>query len=168
MSIDELEAAGMSRMTDEEIRAFLSTQGEGVLGLPAEGGAGDAPYMIPLSFGYDGESTLYFTFVLGSESRKEALSDRATVARFLVYNASSPFTWQSVLLTGRIEVVPDDERDDVETALENAWRPDIFESVELTRGVEVYRFRAEDLDGVKHTGIPPGLDGERDGLEDPD
>ena len=92
MTVDELESHGLVRMDDAEIRGFLSTQGTGVLGLPGE----EVPYMIPMSYGFDGEA-LYFSYVLGSESRKAALTGEGTPARFLVYRADTTFNWESVL-----------------------------------------------------------------------
>ena len=81
MSVDAVAESDIDHLSDEEIREFLRDEGVGVLGLPAE----EAPYLLPMSFGYDGESTLYFVFLLfGSESRKELLSERAGRARFLV------------------------------------------------------------------------------------
>jgi hypothetical protein len=154
MSVDELQALGMEQMTDDEIRAFLSSQGVGVLGLAAEEG----PYMLPMSFGYDGADRLYFTYVVGEQSRKRELSDRAETARFLVYKASSRFNWQSVVLTGTLSVVPEGEWDDVDESMANAWHPDIFESAELSGGVTVYRFAIEERVGFKQTGLPPGFE----------
>lgn len=153
MSIDELESAGIERMDDDEIAGFLSGQRVGVLGLPSENG----PYMIPLSFGYDGESSLYFIFLLGASSRKEALTERADTANFLVYDATSSFMWESVLLTGTIEEVPESEWQESNDALNTAWRPDIFESAALSRGITVYELEVEERTGLKHTGLPPGL-----------
>ena len=80
MTVDELGAYGLERLSDDEINAFLANQRMGVLGLPT----GDGPYMLPLSFGFDGESRLYFTYVLGGGSRKARLSDRADDASFPV------------------------------------------------------------------------------------
>ena len=154
MSISELRELGLEEMTTGEIEQFLSTQGVGVLGLPAE----DGPYLLPMSFGYDGADALYFTFVLGETSTKEELSEAAETARFLVYDASSAFTWQSVLLSGTVEPVPEDEWAAVEGTMENAWHPDLLESADLSRGVRVFRFHIEDRIGIKHTGLPPGLD----------
>lgn len=161
MSTDELEAAGMARMTDEEIRNFLSNQNTGVLGLPDDAG----PYMLPMSFGFDGESSIYFSFVLGSSSRKEDLSDRAESARFLVYQATSPFNWQSVMLDGRIDVVTDAEWDELKEDISVVWRPELFERAEPTRGAKVYEFQIEDWNGIKHTGLPPAMDSVTDAGE---
>lgn len=153
MSVEELEEAGLVRMDDGEIRDFLLSQRVGVLGLPT----GSEPYTIPISFGYDGESSLYFLYLLGGSSRKEELTDRAERASFLVYDATSSFVWESVQLTGTIGQVPADEWEDSNAALDTAWRPDVFESAALSRGIDVYRFAIEERSGLKHTGLPPAL-----------
>ena len=115
MTVDELESHGLVRMDDAEIRGFLSTQGTGVLGLPGE----EVPYMIPMSYGFDGEA-LYFSYVLGSESRKAALTGEGTPARFLVYRADTTFNWESVLASGVVEAVPGAEREAVLEACRKA------------------------------------------------
>lgn len=154
MTVDELERYGLVRMDDTEIRGFLSSQSTGVLGLPGA----DAPYLIPMSFGFDGESELYFTYVVGAESRKAALTDSAAVARFLVYRADTAFNWESVLLTGTVEPVPEGEREGILETIRIPWRPDLFERAGGTETVGLYRFRVEDWTGIKHTGLPPAFD----------
>ncbi|WP_440988904.1 pyridoxamine 5'-phosphate oxidase family protein [Haloarchaeobius baliensis] len=154
MTLEDLAAYGVEHMDDDAISAFLTTQGTGVLGLPSDG----APALLPLSFGYDGDDTLYFTFVVGSGSEKAELSERAETASFLVYRADTPFTWQSVRLTGRIEPVPEAELDTASDALENAWRPDLFERAMAEVEVALYRFVVADWSGIKQTGLPPGFD----------
>jgi hypothetical protein len=154
MSIDELRDVGLEEMDDAEIANFLASQGVGVLGLPAA----DGPYLLPMSFGYDGGDTLYFTFVLGETSAKEEATEAAETARFLVYSAKSLFTWQSVLLTGTVERVPESEWDAVEDTMENAWHPDLLQGADLSRGVRIYRFHVDERTGYKHTGTPPGFD----------
>jgi nitroimidazol reductase NimA-like FMN-containing flavoprotein (pyridoxamine 5'-phosphate oxidase superfamily) len=153
MSVDELADFGLERMTEPEIQSFLSNQGMGVLGLPTEG----APYLLPLSFGYDGGSKLYFTYVLGESSRKEELSDVADIARFLVYKADAMFSWESVLLTGTIEELPESAWDEAIAAFDNAWSPDIFTEADLTRKVKIYEFHVDDQVGIKHMGLPEGF-----------
>lgn len=154
MTVDELGAYGLERLTDEEIDAFLATQRIGVLGLPT----GSGPYMLPLSFGFDGESQLYFTYVLGDESRKMRLSEQAESATFLVYSAESAYNWESVSLTGRLEEVPESEWDDLQDVLADAWRPGLIEDAAASAEIAVYRFLPEARTGVKHTGLPPGFD----------
>jgi nitroimidazol reductase NimA-like FMN-containing flavoprotein (pyridoxamine 5'-phosphate oxidase superfamily) len=154
MTVDELGDYGMDRMDDDEIRGFLSSQGVGVLGLPGE----DAPTLRPLSFWFDGESRLYFLYVLGEESRKAELSDRAGAARFLVYNAETRFNWRSVLLTGTISEVPESDRDDVRAVVEMRGRPDLFERASASGDTTLYRFRIDGWDGVEHLGLPPDFE----------
>ena len=51
MTVDILQAYGLEQMDEGEIADFLTNRGGGVLGLPTAG----APYLIPMSFGFDGE-----------------------------------------------------------------------------------------------------------------
>ncbi len=154
MTLHELEGFGVSRMTDGEMRDFLTSQGVGVLGLPADG----EPYVVPMSFGFDGEDSLYFTFVTTDGSRKERLSERGDDAAFLVFDAPSRFMWESVLLSGAVSPVPESEWDDLGDALGNAWRPELFEQNDLAADVAVYRFRIADRVGYKQNGLPPGFE----------
>ncbi|MDY7082887.1 MAG: pyridoxamine 5'-phosphate oxidase family protein, partial [Halobacteria archaeon] len=152
MSVDDLKEYGLDEMNDEEVRNFLSSQGMGVLGLSAEGE--DVPYLLPMSFGYDGAERLYFTYFVGSSSRKKDLTDRAERARFLVYRAESVFNWESILLTGSLSKLPEDEWEEHEDAMENAWHLDIFEKADTAGKIELYEFEIEEQNGIKHTGLP--------------
>jgi Predicted flavin-nucleotide-binding protein len=153
MSVEELGDIGLSQMADEEIDGFLTTQRSGVLALPGE----EAPYPVPMSFGYDeaGDGSVYFAYALGGDSTKERLSDRASVARFLVYTADSPFQWQSVLLSGPLERLPREAWDGA--PLDDAWRPALLRDADLSRGVAVYRLDVAERTGLRHTGLPPGF-----------
>ncbi len=154
MTTEELERVGIERMDDEAIEGFLSSRGVGVLGLPGL----EEPYLVPLSFGYDGEQSLYFTYVVGPESRKQELSERADSAQFLVYDTSSKYMWESVQVTGTLTEVPATEWDDLEEELANAWRPAVFEPTEYSGGLAVYRLDVTEWVGFKQTGLPPGLE----------
>lgn len=151
MSVDELGEYGMERMNADEITQFLATQRTGVLGLPSE----DGPYLLPLTYGYDGESRLFFTFVLGASSRKETLSERADSATFLVFQVDSMFVWESVLLSGRIEPLPESEWDVALAELTDAWRPAVFEQADLSGGIRIYAFEIEERSGFRHASVPP-------------
>lgn len=157
MTIDEFEAEGVVRMDDEEIAGFLSSQNVGVLGLPAEG----APSLRPLSFWFDGDETLYFLYVLGADSRKETLSARADAARFLVYRAEAMFNWRSVLLTGTVEEVPEEKQGTVHELADFGQRPDVIERLSESANTRLFRFDVSDRTGIKHLGLPPGLDVDR-------
>lgn len=135
----------MFRMDDDDIQQTLSAESTGILGLPAE----SAPCLRPLSYWFDGDSRLYFVYVLGSDSRKVALSERADAARFLVYKIHRSFNWQSVLLTGTIERVPEDERAAIEEELDLSWRPELFEQDPGPVSTGLYRFEITDRSGVK-------------------
>lgn len=153
MTIDRLTEYGVDRMDEGAVRDFLSSQRSGVLGLPSDG----APYLLPMSFGFDGESRLYFTFVVGPDSLKRDLSDRADSARFLVYSAQTPFVWESVLLTGTIEALPQQQWGSVEEYLEEAWRPELLDSAGQGEDVAVYCFEIQHQEGIRHSGLSPGL-----------
>ncbi len=156
MTVEGLKEYGLTEMSDAEIRDFLSNEGMGVLGLPT----GDVPYLLPMSFGFDGERRLYFSFFLDNGSRKGCLTGQTDLASFLVYHADSPFFWESVALTGTIDEVPEAEWDDHEAALDNAWRLDLFEQVEGPGDVQLYVFVVDDQRGLKYTGLPPGIQGD--------
>lgn len=149
MSIEEIAESSAVSMTDEEIREFLTKEGVGTLALPDE----ELPYLVPMSFGYDRESTLYFIFLLfGSESRKETLANQAQRGRFLVYRAESPHDWRSVSITGHIDAVADDEWDALRNSMENAWHPDLFTSASPMRGVQGYRLEIDEWSGIQRGG----------------
>ena len=152
MTVEEIQ---LTEMDDDAIRAFLANRKMGVLGLPTD----DIPYLLPMSFGYDDGETLYFTFVGGPDSRKRGLVEGTDRARFLAFAAESPFSWESVLLSGTVESIPEDEWGDIVPVLEAAWRPDVIEAAMETEEVTVYRFSADEWTGYKHTGLPPGFEG---------
>lgn len=154
MSVEELQEYGLAEMTDEEVQSFLSSQKTGVLGLPAD----DSPYLLPLSFGYDGDTRLYFTYLTGSSSRKATLSEGAERASFLVFAVDTLYNWQSVLLTGRLSVVSESAWDELEPLLEDVWRPALLESASLSGDIDVYELRIDDQTGIKHQGLPPALE----------
>lgn len=153
MGLEELEAYGMAQMDETAIGQFLSNQRVGVLGLPTDG----MPYLVPLSFGFDGDSTLYFTYV-GVDGRKGRLSERAESASFLAYSADTLFNWESVSLAGRIERVPADETEELAEILDTVWRPDLFERAGAEVKTELYRFVIDERIGIKHTGLPPAFE----------
>lgn len=106
-------------MSDEASAAFLERLGWGCLTLANEGAA----YSVPMSFGYDGDSTLYFQAQTDEESDKMAYLDATTTATFLVPEVQPP-DWTSVIVRGPVKKVPDEEIEEAYTAFaENAWFP---------------------------------------------
>jgi nitroimidazol reductase NimA-like FMN-containing flavoprotein (pyridoxamine 5'-phosphate oxidase superfamily) len=156
MTIDELAAHGVERMDEETIRAFLETQGTGVLGLPTE----RLPYMVPLSYGFDGETNLYFTYVVGDVSQKALLSEETAAASFLVYAADTESMWSSVSLEGTISRVPEREWESLGDALEPLHRPEALREASESEDVQVYRFEIQNQTGIRHAGVPPELESE--------
>lgn len=147
MPLDEVAESSPEPMTDARIREVLTEHGVGILGLVA----GGAPYLVPMSFGYDGESALYFVFLLfGEQSRKETLAEREGEASFVVYSADSVHEWYSVRLTGHVEAVADDGWGQLREAMENAWHPDLFSAASPMRGTKGYRFRIDEWTGIHH------------------
>lgn len=153
MTVDELAPYGMHPMDDAEVETFLASQHLGVLGLPTENG----PYLLPMSYGFNGGSRLYFLYVVGTESQKVDLSSAAESVSFLVYSAETMFVWRSVLLTGSLETLPDEKRADLKQGQLPAWRPELFETASETEETRLYEFRIEDWSGMKHTGLPAGI-----------
>ena len=158
MSVAQLQEYGLERMDREAIREFLAARSTGVLGLAAD----DVPYMLPMSYAYDGDENFYFTYLIGPGSRKETLSSRVDRARLLVYNVETMFNWESVLVTGAFTEVPDTEWADLEDVLTNAWRPELFQTATLSGEVKLYRLSMEEATGIRHTGLAPGF---REGTE---
>ena len=152
MVVDEFDAKGVRRMDDDEMTRFLSSQHVGVLALPTDG----APAMRPLSFWFDGDEGVYFSYV-GAGSRKAALSDRAETARFLVYRAETRYNWRSVILTGTIDEVAESEAVAVAEEMDLGRRPDVFERGGEAAETTLYRFTVTEWTGVSHVGIPPGF-----------
>ncbi|WP_324666015.1 pyridoxamine 5'-phosphate oxidase family protein [Haloarcula sediminis] len=153
MTVEDLDAFGMHRMDDDDIEGTLSSQSVGVLGVPTDA----APMLRPLSYWYDGEDALYFIYVLGSESEKQAVTDQAGVAQFLVYSVETTFNWRSVLLTGTIEAVSGAERTALEEEMEVGWRPDLFERAAESKTTAIYRFDIDERAGIKQLELPPEL-----------
>lgn len=155
MTVEALQTLGVEQLSEQDIDDFLTSQGVGVLALPT----GDAPYLLPLSFGYGGDRRFYFTYVTGETSRKAGLSSGDGRASFLVYAAESPFVWRSVVCEGTVREVPRSEWDTHEAAMnDNAWHPDLFERAFETERVLVYQFDIEEWSGLRHSGLPPGLE----------
>jgi nitroimidazol reductase NimA-like FMN-containing flavoprotein (pyridoxamine 5'-phosphate oxidase superfamily) len=160
MAIEDLGEYGLVEMDESEIRNFLGSQNVGVLGLPADG----PPVLRPLSYGYD-EDTLYLFYVVGSGSRKADLSGPDTEAAFLVYSAETMFNWRSVLLTGPLRPVSDEERADIEESVSIGWRPALFEQASEELETALFRMPTDQQVGIKHTGLPPQFLAENEAVQ---
>ncbi|MCL7417650.1 MAG: pyridoxamine 5'-phosphate oxidase family protein [Halalkalicoccus sp.] len=137
-----------TEMEREEAEVFLRDQGVGVLSLANEGEA----YGVPVSFGYDGEDRLYFVFLrVGEESRKEAFAAATERASFTVYDVESKHAWRSVIASGRIREVDDDEWETVRDSIDdNAWYPSLFSEAEPMRDIQGWVLEIEEITGQKN------------------
>ncbi|GAA0204449.1 pyridoxamine 5'-phosphate oxidase family protein [Halobaculum roseum] len=100
---DRVYTAGM---TDEEVDERLRERQTGVLSLARDGDA----YAVPVAFRYDGES---IRFRLGDDgaSRKLAFADATDTACFLAYGYEGPEDSWSIIATGPIRRLPEEDRD---------------------------------------------------------
>ncbi len=154
MTVETLKPYGLEELSESELRDFLFSQRVGVLGLPT----GDHPYLLPMAFTYDGESSLYFTYFVGDSSRKVTLTENAETASFLVYAYTAVFSWESAILTGRINQIPEDEWHSHPDAVGGAWHLAIFDHAETAGEKLLYEFDITDQTGIKATGLPPGME----------
>lgn len=125
-------------MDEEELAGFLGRGGTGVLSFATD--AGDPPYAIPVSFGYDeGHGGFYFRLAVPSDSGKAPVLDRPVT--FVAYDETDD-GWRSVIATGELQEVTDADYDS--TALQAMWAVEIplFEMFERpTREVTFRYFR---------------------------
>ncbi|MGM0592659.1 MAG: pyridoxamine 5'-phosphate oxidase family protein [Halobacteriota archaeon] len=144
LTSDDFAAVQGIEMSDVDADELLQTKGFGVLSLAADGEA----YGIPVSFGYDGER-LFFVFLRPAEtSKKERFVDETERASFLVYDVTSAHDWRSVVVSGPIRRLDDDEWDELVAALEdNAWFPSLFSQTEPMRAMIGLTLLVEDVSG---------------------
>lgn len=95
-------------MTTEEIDTYLEEAGLGILAF-----AGDPPYAIPMSFGYDAERReLYLQLGTFAESEKQRRMQESTSVSLVVDDYERPDRWRSVIVDGTITKLAESERDD--------------------------------------------------------
>ncbi|MEA5386398.1 pyridoxamine 5'-phosphate oxidase family protein [Haloarculaceae archaeon H-GB11] len=99
-------------MDAEELAAFLSSHGHGVLSF-----GGDVPYGIPVSFGYDpAERRCILQLVFHHDSKKRDYVEESDAASLCAYDWQGPDDWRSVVLSGSLEEIPDDTPEAVDAA----------------------------------------------------
>lgn len=104
--MDTEDAYGVE-MTDDEIAAFLSGQGHGVLAVARD----DLPYGIPVSFGYDGdENRFVLQLLFGSDSQKRRFIEEGDPVTLVTYEWNTPYDWRSVIAQGVLRSLPTDEQ----------------------------------------------------------
>lgn len=132
-------------MDDVEIDDVLTEMGIGVLSMSVEG----VPYGVPLSFGYDGEDTLYFLFLeASSDLRKETYAEQAAVASFTTFDVTPDGSWRSVIVSGSLDRISVDEWDGAREAMAaNAYQSNLLSKYEIQENPNVWGLRIQQRSG---------------------
>ena len=125
-----------AEMDESAIDDVLTEMGVGILSMSAEG----VPYGVPLSFGYDGDGSLYFLFLgATADLRKETYADQSDVASFATFDVGSDGAWRSVIVSGALDRIGPGEWDAArEAMLDNAYRSDLLGERELHENPNVW------------------------------
>lgn len=102
--MEDIEYVYTSGMTEPEVDDRLRENGAGVLSLARDGTA----YAVPVSYYYDGES-IFFRLGDDDHSRKLEFAGATDEACFVVYGVDEPDESWSVVVTGTLREVPDDD-----------------------------------------------------------
>ncbi len=82
--------------------------------------------------------------------KKERFAERTERASFTTYEVVSKHDWRSVVASGRLRRVADDEWDDIEAAIgDNAWYPSLFSEAEPMRDIQAWEFQIEAVSGQR-------------------
>lgn len=112
-----------SDMTAAEIDEFLTETGHGIFSVAS----GDRAYSVPISFGYDGERVFLELITFGDHSKKSEYLRDTTEACLVAAEVNDRFDWRSVVVTGPVERVSEDEAQYHRDVLdENGWFPVIY------------------------------------------
>ncbi|AUG49298.1 hypothetical protein BVU17_17160 [Haloarcula taiwanensis] len=130
---------------DSVIDEVLAESGVGVLSMAAEG----VPYGVPLSFGYDGEDTLYFVFLgATTELRKETYAEQTDVASFTTFDIGPAGAWRSVIVAGPLNRIEIDEWDTARESLAaNAYQSNLLSEYELQENPNVWALEIRERSG---------------------
>lgn len=152
MSVDSYGQWIGTPMDEDAIEALLRQHGYGILALAA----GDRPYSIPVSFGYDHETpAVSFVFLRsGGGDTKFDFIDHAGPARLLVTDVAGRFDWRSVAVEGPVtRVDPDDPgwNEVIEPLAANGWFTRGFERDPGLEAIVGYRLDVETVEGLQVT-----------------
>lgn len=153
MTVDDLADYGVERMDEDAVHEFLAARRVGVLGLPTD----DLPYMVPISYGFDGEEYLYFTYVVGGASQKTLLTEEKRRAGFLVYDAASETQWTSVALEGTLSRLDEHDIEALDPSVREIWTPAALKAAKAGEETRMYRFWIQNERGITHSDVPPGF-----------
>lgn len=141
-------------MDEDEIDAFLREEGVGLLSLASDGEA----YGVPVSFGWDGDALYFYLLQFGDRSKKLEFADETETASFAVYRVESKFKWKSVVASGQLDQVPEEQEEATEATMDdNAWFPNLFPLDEPQTDVSRLRLDVTSLTGQKGHGYEHGI-----------
>lgn len=122
MATDDRPVRG-NQMTAEELDEALRELTHGTLSLARD----DEAYGVPISFGYDGERVFLYLIQFGDQSKKIEFCEQTETASLTAYEANSRFDWKSVVVTGTLHDLDDDDLDHMEEVMnDNAWHPSLY------------------------------------------
>lgn len=135
-------------MSGEEIDSFVGEKGTCVLSLAKDG----VPYSIPVSYGYDDSSGLfYFRLGFTEDSEKKDFIEEDAKTRAVLYDKING-DWKSVIAKGTMESIDEDDMDiDIVRQLSRAEVPllgiweDSIEEIEFT----IYKLIVDEITGRK-------------------
>lgn len=132
-------------MDDAEIDEVLTEVGIGVLSMSAQG----VPYGVPLSFGYDGDNSLYFVFLgATTELRKETYAEQADIASFTTFDVNPDGSWRSVIVAGPLTRIEIKEWDTARESLaDNAYQSNLLSEYELQENPNVWALTIQEQSG---------------------
>ncbi|SFG44179.1 hypothetical protein SAMN04488063_2060 [Halopelagius inordinatus] len=139
-------------MDDEQRAEFLQSGGTGVLSFGED--RDEAPYSLPVSYGYDsGSGHFFFRLLVGEEREKREQIEDGRPVSFVTY-ADTDDGWQSVVAAGSLERI-DDENVDPETLdeLRRVHIPivDVYDRHPRELTFEFFRLDPEEIDGRTET-----------------
>jgi hypothetical protein len=137
-------------MDEDERNEFLGAGGTGVVSVSR--GADEAPYSLPVSYGYDEtDGAFYLRLAFGPDSDKaEVVGGRQPVS-LVVYDQRDD-GWRSVVVTGRLEEVTEAAIDsDVVQAIRRVHIPlvDVFDRHPRELTFRFFRLSADRISGRK-------------------
>jgi len=136
---------------------FLSTYGHGVLSM-AKGNDG---FGIPISYGYDASNDCCIVqFISDSESQKRQFLETSETVTLTTYTYSPNGDWQSVIATGSLESLSDEEVADWAAEVFFSQAADVYTSNrKVIKDAEIawYALELETLTGRK-SGDDNGVD----------
>lgn len=137
-------------MGEDAIDEFLGNGGTGVVSLGR--GPGEAPYSVPVSYGYDADDRVFF-FRLGftPDTDKPPVADRPVT--FVTYDRTDG-TWRSVVASGRLEELDDSDDGEILAELERVEVPlvDAFDVSTRTLTFRFFRLDPDVLTGRRAEG----------------